>query len=363
MFPRQAISVLVCLAACAGAVWLARADAGVADAPAQILPQEFRIASTETARLVELDAAPGQRVRAGQRIARLDTSVLLREIAVGEAHLRQLSAEPDASSATMNSDGYASERSFQADVDQALAQLEAARAEQSRQAAELKAQREEIARQRLLVKEGLTRTDRVDEMEVRVRALADTIALWPGRLAAMQERLHSAEQRLAEWRVQHKASTARESREARLKPLLDRIAEQREALRVLRARLAAADIVAPADGEVVSVLARAGDVATAGIPFVVLHGTGPRMLVAYVNERAQLSAGAKAVARRRTPQREELPTTVQRVSDAVVQIPPRFWLLPTMPQWGREVFLELKDGHQLDGGEAVDVKFLTGGAR
>ncbi|HEU0119071.1 MAG TPA: hypothetical protein VFQ91_00985 [Bryobacteraceae bacterium] len=363
MFPRQSISVLVCLAACAGAVWLARVDAGVADAPAQILPQEFRIASAETARLVELDALPGQRVRAGQRIARLDTSVLLREIAVGEAHLRQLSAEPGASSATMNSDGYASERSFQADLDQALAQWEAARAEHAQQTAELAAQREEIARQRRLVKDGLTRTDRVDELEVRVRSLADTVSLWPARLETFRERHSAAAKRLAEWRVQHKASTAHESREARLQPLLDRIAEQREALRVLRARLAAADIAAPADGEVVSVLARTGDVATAGVPFVVLHGTGPRLLVAYVNERAQLAAGAVAVARRRTPLREELPTTVQRVSDAVVQIPPRFWLLPTMPQWGREVFLELKDGRQLDGGEAVDVKFLTGGIR
>jgi multidrug resistance efflux pump len=193
--------------------------------------------------------------------------------------------------------------------------------------------------------------------------MAETVAAWPGRIEAIAARQRAAEARLAEWRAEHKTSSAPLARDARLQPLRERVAEQAEALRVLRARLAAARIVAPEDGEIVSVLARSGDVATAGMPFVVLHGTGPRMLVAYVNERAQLTAGAQALARRRTPGREELPTTVRRVADAVVQIPPRFWLLPTMPQWGREVYLELPAGGTLDAGEAVDVKFLTGGGR
>jgi len=363
MIPRQALSILVWLSSVAGAVWLATGDAGVADAPAQVLPQEFRIAAAETGRLARIDAAPGQRVRAGDVLARLDTAVLEREIAVGEARLRQLSAEPGASSAIMDSDGYASERKFQADLDDAESQLDAARAAQSQQAADLTAQREEIQRQRQLVKEGLTRADRVEDLEVRARSAADALALWPARIDALKSRQQAAGARLREWRERHKPSSAPVSREARLQPLLDRIAEQREALRVQRARLAAASIIAPADGEVVSVSARAGDIASSGVPFVVVHGTGPRMLVAYVNERAQLSPGASAIARRRTPAREEIPTTVQRVSDAVVQIPARFWLLPTMPQWGREVYLEMASNAPLDGGEAIDVKFLTGGAR
>jgi hypothetical protein len=39
----------------------ARGDAGVADAPAQIVPQEFRVAAAETGRLAELRAVVGQR--------------------------------------------------------------------------------------------------------------------------------------------------------------------------------------------------------------------------------------------------------------------------------------------------------------
>lgn len=363
MFPRTLISLIVWVSASGAAWWLARGDAGAADAPAQIVPREHRIAAAETARIAELRALAGQRVKAGDLLARLDTSVLEREIGVAEARLRQLNSEPGATSAAMESDGYASERSFQSDVDDAATQIDAARAEQSQQAAELASLRQEISRQRQLVRDGLARADRAEELEVRARSLSGSAAAWPQRLDALAARHRDALKRLDEWRAQHKPSSAPVSREARLKPLREAIAEQQETLRVLRARLAAANIVAPADGEVVTVLARAGDVATAGVPFLVLHGAGPRLLVAYVNERASLAPGAQAVARRRTPQREEIPTEVARVSDAVVQMPPRFWLLPTIPQWGREVFLEIPDAVRLDGGEALDVKFLSGGLR
>lgn len=363
MFPRTLLSLIVWISASGAAWWLARGDAGVADAPAQIVPREHRIAAAETARIAELRAVAGQRVKAGDLLARLDTAVLEREIGVAEARLRQLGSAPGASSAAMESDGYASERSFQSDVDDAATQLESARAEQAQQDSELASLRQEIARQRQLVREGLSRADRAEELEVRARSLADASRSWPARLDALNARHRDALKRLEAWRGQHKSSSAPLSREARLKPLREAIAEQSEALRVLRARLAAANIVAPADGEVVTVLARAGDVATAGVPFLVLHGVGPRLLVAYVNERASLAPGAKAVARRRTPLREEIPAEVARVSDAVIEMPPRFWLLPTIPQWGREVFLEIPADVHLDGGEALDVKFLSGGLR
>lgn len=363
MISRNIVSLGIWLASTAGAYWLARGDSGVADAPAQILPQEFRIAAAETGRLIEIHATVGQRVRTGDLLARLDTSVLEREIATSEAHLRQLKTEPGASSASMEFDGYASERSFQSDVDESSAQLEAARAVQAQQVSELKALSEEIRRQRLLVKEGLTRADRVEELEVRAKSIADLATTWPSRIAAIEERQRAALVRLQEWRAQHKPSSAPESREARLKPLVERIAEQQEALRILRARLAAARISAPVDGEVILATARQGDVATAGVPFLIIHGVGPRMLVAYVNERTQLWPGAQAIARRRTSAREEFPTTVSRVADAIIQLPPRFWLIPTIPQWGREVYLELPEPTPLNAGEALDIKFVTGGPR
>lgn len=133
-----------------------------------------------------------------------------------------------------------------------------------------------------------------------------------------------------------------------------------EALQVLRSRLAAASLTAPADGEIIAVTAQRGDVARQGEPIIVLHAGASRVVVAYVSEQdgGKLSAGGAALLRRRTAGRQELSTRIVRVSSHVVQVPARFWAVPTLPQWGREVYLDMPRA-VLDAGEAVDVKFLS----
>jgi len=359
---RTLLVIAVWFGSAAAAVWLSSEDAAVADAPGQVTAEESKIAAVESGRLVELLVHPGQRVEAGQLLARLDTSVLEREIAVAQARLKQYGAETQASAAVMESDGYASERSFQMDLDEVAGQLDSARAEQARQSTELKHLQEEIARQMQFVKQGLAKVDRIDDLEIRRKLLADAVAQWPGRIAALEQRRKEATARLEQWRTQHRASTAPVSREARLQPLRDRIAEQVEALRMLRTRLEGAKLIAPSGGNVVTLLARQGDVVRAGDPFAVLSCPTRRLVVAYVNERDgnRIAAGAPALLRRRTPMREELLTKVARVADVVSQVPPRFWLTPMLAQWGREVYLEVPVEMRLDTGEAVDVKFLAG---
>lgn len=358
----QVIGVAVWLAASAGALWLVRTDLGVTAAPAQMISQEFRVASAETSRLHSIHVVVGQRVRTGEVLARLDTSILEREIAAGEARLRHVNAEPAAVEAQLESDGYETERRFEADVTAMQGEIESARLSRGLQEAELASIRQEVTRQRGLVKEGLARTDRADELEVRARTLSEALAAWPARLQGLSARCEAAERRLAEWRARHRLATAPDARTARLQPLKESVNEQQENLRVLRARLAAATILAPADGEVVSILARVGDVAMGGVPFVVIHGGGVRALVAYVGERARLGPGVNALVRRRTAPYEEWHTKVQRISEPVVQLPPRFWQVPTVPQWGREVYLEIPQGARIDAGEAFDVRFPSNGA-
>lgn len=362
---RTLLVILVWFGSAAAAVWLSREDAAISDAPGQVVAEESKIAAVETGRLAQLLVRPGQRVEAGQLLARLDTSVLEREIAVAQARLKQYGAETNASAAVMESDGYASERSFQADLDDASAQLESARAEQTRQATELKHLETEIARQTQLVRQGLAKMDRTDELEIRKKLLGDAVAQSPGRINGLVQRQKDAAARLEQWRSQHKASTAPVAREARLQPLRDRIAEQMEALRVLRTRLESAKLIAPSGGDVVTLLAQQGDVVRAGEPFVVLSCPSRRVVVAYVNERDgnRIAMGAPALLRRRTPLREEVRTKVARVADVVSQVPTRFWLTPVLAQWGREVYLEVPTGVRMDTGEALDVKFLAGGSQ
>jgi HlyD family secretion protein len=354
------VSLLVCAGAASGAWWLARFDAGVADAPGQVVPVEFRISATETARLVGVYVTAGQRVRPGQLLAQLDTTVLEREISVAEARLREFNAEVSASEAVIESSGHQDDRIFQRDATDAAAEWETARAAYAAQQGELAHIQTEIVRQRKLVAEGLVRRDVADELELKAKTMTEVMTQWPSRLEMLGSRHREAVRRLNEWRSEYSPSLSAVKGATRLQPSKERVAEQVKALQVLRARLQLSRLTAPTDGEVVTVLAQSGDVAPAGAPILILHSPERgRRVVAYVNERdsERLVPGARAVIRRRTDSRKETPSRVSRIGGAVVPLPQRFWIVQTIPQWGREVELEMPTP-PLDAGEAVDVKLF-----
>lgn len=345
----------------AAAVWLMRDPVFSSPVPAQVIARDFRIAAVETGRLATVLVAPGQHVTGGQAIARLDTSVLEREIAAGEARLRQLNSETHASTVELEVAGYETERSFQADVENAHTDLETARATYAQQSAELKQVREDHERQTQYIKEGLVRRDRFDELELRLKTLEKATAEWPSRIEVLTSRHHAAKVRLSEWRLKYSGNSAEAAKEARVQPVRRRVAEQIETLRVLRVRLENARIIAPADGEIISVLAQPGDVVRAGDPFVILTGSGVRQVIAYVSEREGrvLQPGHGANLHRRTMNRTRFPSRVVRVADTVSPFPPRFWPSPQVALYGREVVLELPPEASLDPGEALDVTFAT----
>lgn len=347
----------------AGAVWLIRTPGVSTVAPAQVVAQEFKMAPVETGRLAAVMVIPGQRVTGGQVIARLDASILEREMAVAEARLRQLGSEIQASTAVLETESYRNERSFQADVDGGAAELEEARAAYAQQSAELKQIREELQRQTQYLKDGLVKRDRVDELELRQKAVETSVAEWPARIDALASRLHAAKARLADWRLKYSANSRAAQEDIRVQPVRQRVAEQLEALRVLRARLESATIVAPANGEVVAVLAQPGDVVRAGEPFVVLNSAEVRQVVAYVNEREGrvFQPGQNARLHRRSVNREQYESRVLRVADTVSALPTRFWVSPQIAVYGREVILEAPLEAVLVPGEALDVTFIDGG--
>ncbi len=353
------------LSASAGlGAWLAWHEPGIADAVAYLAPVQHQVSLAEAGRLVELPVQLGQRVRQGQLLARVDTTVLEREIAVAEAAWRQSQSAAVATVATLEAGGFATERSFRDDLDQATAALESAQAQAARERNELNVARQEATRWRQLAREGLARADRAEEWERQSGTLEGTVALWPGRLAQMEERRAAAARRLDELRTRHQVSSTPETRQARERPLADRSREFREAIEVLRTRLANARILAPADGEVVLLMAHRGDIARAGEPFLTLNVDGANQLIAYVKERDGdwLKPGDQAWLRRRTTSRDESESTVLRVGSQMVQLPVRFWLTPATPQWGREVFLKVPTPMPATAGEAFDVRFSAGGA-
>ena len=356
---RRLVPVAVWLLVVAAAAWLYRDIGGTADAPgvAQIL--EYRLSTTEVGRVASLEVVAGQRVAPGQVIARLDTEIIEREMAVAQARLRQLESQVGATGVSLELESLQHGRGFEWQTDAAEIDLPAARASEARDRAELAQVEAEIRRLRDLVRRRLVKIDGVEALEVRRAALQESVQSWPARIAVLETHLKQSAERQYAWDRAHSAPSQASARDVQLKPVQLRIAEQQETLRLLAARLNRAVLRAPVESLVVTILARPGNVLRPGDPVVSMVETSPRLVVAYLEERqgASVARGAKALARRRGATREPIEGRVESVTGAVTEFPARFRINPALPRFGREVVVQIPPGVSLDPGEAVDITF------
>jgi multidrug resistance efflux pump len=327
--------------------------------------KEFTVSSLETGRLASVEVVPGQRVSRGQVVARLDVEILEGEIAVAGAELRELESQIPAEDKTLLLSALQTERAFQAELEEAEVELQAAHAASAQDRAELASLREELSRQRDLVARRLSEANRLRDIELRLAALEQSVAAWPARTEALGKRRQGAAERLSAWRASHAGTSGGNPRAIQLRPLELRIVRQHEYLRLLRKRLEKMVLRAPSDAHVATLVARQGNVLTPGDPVMIMVEAGPRQVIAYVEEDRgyALSVGQQAVIRRRDRAADRVEGTLTAIAGTVSQLPARFWPAPNRPRWGREVFITVGPGPNLDPGEAVDITFsATGGA-
>lgn len=354
--------VAVWLAAVAGAWWLYRSTPGQGEAAGVAEVRQYTISPAETGRLASVEVAPGERVFAGAVVARLDTEILEREIAVAEAELREIEAQIPAEGRSLELARLEAERTFRAQLEQAEVDLQDARAAFERERGEMAAVQAELERQRSLVERRLADRRRLEDLEVRLAALRESVASWPERRKALEDRLRAAQERLEGWRAAQAGRTGDDARRDRLRPLELRLIRQREYLELLRKRLKNMTLRAPADAYVASIISREGTVVRPGDPVMVLVEAEPAQVIAYVDEAsgADLAVGDPVTLRSRDRVGKSIPGTVAGVARTVSELPPRFWRHPSRPRWGREVFVRIAPGHSLDPGEAFDVSFHRG---
>lgn len=355
----RVVPVAVWLAAVAGAWWLYRSAPGQGEAAGVAEVRQYTISPPEIGRLASIEVAPGERVFAGAVVARLDTEILEREIAVAEAELREIEARIPAEGRSLELARLEAERTFRAQLEQAEVDLQDARAAFEREHAELAAVEAELERQRKLVDRRLADRRRLEELEVRRAALKEAVASWPGRREALEASVRAAHERLESWRAAQAGRTGEDARRDRLRPLELQLIRQREFVELLRKRLKNMTLRAPADAYVASIVAREGSVVRSGDPVMILVETEPTQVIAYVEEErgANPAVGDPVTLRSRTRAGKAIPGTVAGVARTVSELPPRFWRHPSRPRWSREVFVRVAPGHALDPGEAFDVTF------
>jgi len=347
----------VWLACVACAVWLYLGNGGPAEAVAIAETRTFRVSAALLGRLTALNVVEGQVVSAGQVIARLETQLLEREIAVARAGVRLAASELTAKDATLETDRMQIERNFETEIHDAEVALQTAQADQSRDSAALAKVREEVDRESALVRRGLIRADRLSQLEIQSAALDEAVRAAPARIAAVDSRRRSASDRLQSWRAAF-TEQDRGTRVAQLLPGRDSIDRQEQSLSLLKVKLQETVLRASTTGYITIIHARPGDVIRAGDPIVTLVETRPRLVIAYVDERRgiSLSAGAKVLARRHNAPSVNVEGTVAAVGGEVMTMPQRLWTNPSVPAWGRAVYIKIPAESTLDPGEVLEIR-------
>jgi multidrug resistance efflux pump len=328
--------------------------------PGEVERRQVTVAAPEAGLVLELKVEPGQRVQAGETLARLDSSALDRELSIALVDLERLTAEVPAQQLTLVSDDQQSAFRLSREVE--LAALEVNKLEEQllRAQAELEQLDRQIARNEELLKQRLTTTRALEELQLQRAAVQKRVEAHPQLIEAAKGHVRSARARLAQ---QQKGSVAGEI-DRRLAPMRAAIRAQEERVAQLQARIGRASVKAPVEGIVAEVRRRAGETASLGEPLLTLLDQRGARVVAWVDEhRAQrVALGERALLRSKSSPPSLRTGQVVGLGPAVVQAPPRFSVLPGVPVFARPVYIAVDGAEAVLPGARYDVTLTTDAA-
>ncbi len=287
------------------------------------------IAPLETARLVALDAEPGQVVKPGDVVARMDASVLDAELAV-----ERLQAE----------------RQFAAVVSRAATALQDARIRQASEAAEVEVLDAELRRLDGLLERGLVDAQAVAGIRARRQALVRAQEMYPELIEGLEEELRRSRAGLEAMRDEMGPSAS--------KAADPELAASRERMGLLRLRREAYTLRARSGGIVTAVAGQPGNVVLAGMPVVTLVVVGPRRVIGYLPEAgAQLiREGQEAYISRTAGRQAAVRARVAAMMPEVAALPMRVSPFPNRTYRGRRVVLDILEPNDLLPGESVSIR-------
>lgn len=296
-----------------------------------------QIAPLQTARLKEVTVKLGQRVKAGDVLARLDDKNL-------QLQRTRVVAELDQAKANL-----VAEQDVQASM-LMRGQIQAVRAyaDVQRMRAELREYDTQLKRLNTLKSNQLVRASDVEAARRQKRSLAADLSSRP--LGTVRD------QELMGLRPRPKTDQDRRLEE-RIGPFKSLVAVKEAELVELDQQLADLVLKAPVDGTVGTILMRIGDVVGAGMPVLTVVTTRPGHVVAYVPERvvAKFLQGSAVELRKTGLIVTPVIGQVVELGPLVEEVPIRSRPSPAVPAWGRRVVVKLDKPIDLLPGEAFRV--------
>lgn len=343
--------VAVWLAAVVAAILFFAYGAHTGGMPGYVEIVEHPVASLELGRLVSVEAAVGDRVVAGQPLARFDSAVIDSEVGAAEA----VHAEMETSVPAPDQMALQWERQFAAAMAAAAAAVDDQRVRQAQEEAELEVVSRELARLEPLLESRLVDAGSVAAVRARHAALSRSVAMYPETIAGLRRRMEETRRQYGEAtgaiRIPGRPGTGTN---------LQAVA-QAMTLAGLRARRQEYVLRSPAAGIVSQVMFRPGDAVAAGTPVIVVIETPSTRVIGFIPEiNAREAKARQAVSvERMYGLGTSYPATVTSLEPAIRGLPGQVNPVPGRVMRGRRIYCELTGPTDLLPGETVQIRLRS----
>jgi len=341
------------LAACVLAIFLYSAGFQFGEMMGVVETVVEPVTPLETARLVSVDVTLGQRVKAGDVVAKMDTGVLDAEIALAKAEM----AEAEQTVSGYQRDMLQTVRQCEIAIKDAEAAIETINIQYQSDKAELdELAKEQKRRDAMMAKKLISETE-ASVLRPQIAALEHALAAYPSLLKVQTRRLEQVKKEqvdMKSWlRVEGDGdiSTAiRQKMSVRsviFKATLD--------MRILRRE--GCNLRATRDGVVSLIEHTSGDVVPSGDAIVRMVSEHSDVIVGFLPEvhLSDLTVGQKTWVWRVSGRGKKVGATVESIGPEVQLLPGRVSPIRGQPLRGRRVMLKLEGSHDLIPGETVQI--------
>jgi membrane fusion protein (multidrug efflux system) len=313
------------------------------------------VGAVEPSRILSIDVQPGQSVKPGDVLVRLDPADRAMDLALQAARLKdyeQNALRYDQGAARYRQTLEESERRCRQALQEAAVELETEKMNLARDEAELAGLKAEIQRLQPLIDKRLVSEVELSSIRPKAQALEQTIQRYSPLIGALQRRHEAAGKDLLE--VQSLLAAA--TKETLANPLKDSL-QQAEQACAQAAKSEPSVLRASRAGVVSRIQRQPGDVVVAGEPIVRVASVSSLYITGLLTQSqlASIAPGEKLAVRRMTGSvRTTFAAQVESVEPEVLDLLDPFNPSPRFPMRGRRVRLRLLDeAPQLVPGEAV----------
>lgn len=325
----------------------------------------WQVSAVETGRIKTLHVELFDLVIKDQVIASLGSEMIEAQLNTINAEVAKLAADLNAQRDQLNVDAQdrsndliIEHRRFSANVEEArlavlelLAVIEPDRILLKDYQAEINIEKE------LLVTGAITATYNIEKAKAQYDTLARKIENNQKLLAQAQDNVEHSIKRRDEF---HGLESVNLSPDIALEAIRKSIDVQQQLMQELVVQSESLILKAPADGIVMAVFGRAGEVVTAGLTILTIAQAESTEIIAYAGDEShnniRLGQKVQLVKNGLKPQIAE--SQIVQVSPVIDVVPARLLLNPNLPQWGRPFIVKVPATMKLAPGEKVGIRGL-----